>query len=248
MTDDPEAPAFSGPPFSRPLAAHRLRRVGDPIPVAETASAEERARVAAFLDLRALDALSVTGALTPYGRGGWRFEGRASAVYAQTCVVTLEPAPGTLDAPIERIWLPQAELARRAAELPDVAEIEPEAGEEPEPMEDHIDPAAAAVETLALDLDPYPRAPDAALERESAAPPGATPWDAAAEKPFAALAALIARGGGEAAADGGPEEAGPADRRPADGRSIDGGAADGGSADGGSVDGGSAKGDDVEPR
>ncbi|MEO1329893.1 MAG: YceD family protein [Pseudomonadota bacterium] len=196
-----EGPSIDAPlssaaaPFSRPTPVARLKPAAGALRIDERANKDERAAAAALLDLQSLGELAVEGTLAPYRRGGWRFEGTVRARYAQTCVVTLDPAPGRLHESVERIWLPAGELAALAAleaarEGFEAGVVDAEEGEEPELLPDILDLAEAAFETLALSLDPYPRAPGAALDQAAAAPPGAEPI--APERPFAALAGLKA--------------------------------------------------------
>ncbi len=66
--------------------------------------------------------------------------------------------------------------------------VEPEAEEPPEPVGPHgIDLGEAVAQQLAIALDPYPRAPEAALPEEPRAGAGGA---RAAEGPFAALESL----------------------------------------------------------
>jgi hypothetical protein len=85
--------------------------------------------------------------------------------------------------PFERRYAP----ARRLAEA---AGLDPDSDEAPEPLGPAIDPAEVAAETVALGIDPYPRAPEARFDGAAGAPPGAEPLDEAAARPFAKLAAL----------------------------------------------------------
>ena len=70
--------------------------------------------------------------------------------------------------------------------------VDPEEDDEIEPLTDRIDLGLVAVEALALALPPYPRTPGATLAGEADAAP-----EDDAPKPFAALAALRGKLGGE---------------------------------------------------
>lgn len=148
--------------------------------------AAARAAIAAGLDIASLDAMRLTGSLAPWGRRGWRFDGRLVARAAQNCVVTLDAVAEAIDEPVLRIWSPDA------ARDVDVDSTTDGEDETPEPLGDAIDLGQIAVETLALALDPYPRTPDATLDDTVATPPGAEPLTDEAAKPFAGLAALRA--------------------------------------------------------
>ncbi len=114
-----------------------------------------RGRIARALDLASLDGFTATLAIKP-ARVGWTLSGRVVADAVQTCGITLEPLPVTID---ERFSVDLVEAA------------EPVAGEEvevsldddaPDVIEDgKIDLGQYAVEQLALTLDPFPRKPGA---------------------------------------------------------------------------------------
>ena len=114
-----------------------------------------RGRIARALDLASLDGFTATLAIKP-ARVGWTLSGRVVAEAVQTCGITLEPLPVTID---ERFSVDLVEAA------------EPVAGEEvevsldddaPDVIEDgKIDLGQYAVEQLALTLDPFPRKPGA---------------------------------------------------------------------------------------
>ena len=103
--------------------------------------------------------------------------GRLSAEVVQTCVLTLEPVVQQVEEAVALRILPPGEEPSDDPEGPD--EIEAEG--------DSVDLGEALAEQLALALDPYPRAPGAALPGPEAVPEAAEP---AARNPFAALAAL----------------------------------------------------------
>ncbi|MEM6679015.1 MAG: DUF177 domain-containing protein, partial [Pseudomonadota bacterium] len=162
--------------------------------------AEERAAVAAYLGLNGLPGLGFRGTLAPSG-GGWALTGRLTARMLQSCVVTLEPVETAVDVAVERIWLPDVVL-------PEGAEIELGADDDtaPEPLGDDIDLAGPMVDALALEIDPFPRAPGAEHGTRVYAPPGAEPLTEEAARPFAGLADLKARlerGDGSGEDDGG---------------------------------------------
>ncbi len=98
--------------------------------------------------------------------------GRLSAEVVQDCVVTLEPVTQMVEEAVALRIVPAGHEPSEDPEAPD--EIEADG--------DSVDLGEAVAEQLALALDPYPRAPGAALPGEGAAdgPAG----------PFAALNAL----------------------------------------------------------
>ena len=174
----PRAPA---PPLRHPVrvATHDAEG-GEADAVRVVPDAEARARIARFLGIEALERRALTGALAPVA-GGWQFRGQLTARAVQASRVTLAPLTETIDVPVQRQYL---------RDLPAPHEDERVLGEDdldpPEPLGAEIDLGQLAVETLALSLDPWPRAEDAALEP----PAGADPADDGSERPFAALAKL----------------------------------------------------------
>ena len=116
-------------------------------------------------------------------------DGVLKAEVVHTCVVSLEPAPQSIDEPIH-VTLATAgskeapPAPKPGAEImvdPDVDQPEVIAGPA-------IDLGRIVLEHFTLALDPYPRAPGAKL-----APEAALATDERAESPFAALAGLARR-------------------------------------------------------
>lgn len=116
--------------------------------------------------------------LRPEPGGLATVDGRLEAEVVQACVVTLDPVVQAIDEPVRLRILSAGEAPSEDPEAPD--EIEAEG--------DSVDLGEAIAEQLALALDPYPRAPDAALpgEGEGEEPPPSGP--------FAGLAAFRKRG------------------------------------------------------
>lgn len=209
MNDEQERSSRDQPkagPWRATVALSTLRAGGAAVSV--TADPSARTAVAAAFELTSLDALSIDGTFSPMGSDGWRFDGTLRAQGAQTCVVTLDPAPFSIEEPVSRRWSasakpldPLAEIAYDTRALHDRAldggsdeddALDPDLeDEEIEPLVDPIDIGAAAAEALSLALPPYPRAPEAALDAAQAAPPGETPLSDDDVKPFAGLKALL---------------------------------------------------------
>ena len=160
------------PEFSRP---ERLDTIGDrERRVTIEASDAERAALAKRFDLIAIDRL--TADLT-FRReaAGIVVRGRVAADVVQACVVTEAPVPAAIDEPVALRFVAQTGSAPDEIELSeddcDTVPIEGSA----------IDLGEAAAETMALALDPFPRAPDAeaalreagVLSEEEARPTGA---------------------------------------------------------------------------
>lgn len=147
--------------------------------------AEARALIAASLELLDLPALSFVGEIRPTGRHDFTLEARLEAQAVQPCSVTLAPVPCRIAQDVRRRYdadfkMPEAE----EAEMVD---------DEIDPLPEVIDIALVAIESLALALPLYPRAPGAALGEAVFAPPGVAPIAEADLKPFAGLADLAAR-------------------------------------------------------
>lgn len=196
--------------LTRPLSAAEISAArARGLALSGAAEAAERAAIAAALDLISLDALSYEARLAPDQGDGWRLEGVLRADLAQRCVVSLEPAPERIEEPFERLWRPAATLAA-AENAADAGDLEEdwaaaqtlESLPEIEPTPDPIDLGPVLLETLALALAPYPRAPGARFDGLNHGPPGAAPLTDETAKPFAALEALRAR---ESAGNGAPE-------------------------------------------
>ncbi len=167
-------------PFRRPMPVSALPRDRE-TKFRIVAEEHEREALARYLDVDRIDRLSFAGFISPEADDGWRIRGHLVARVEQACVVTLAPLSFRHDAQIERHYVP-AEQVIEGAEirvLHDEADL-------PDPYEDSLDPAQLAVESLALMIDPYPRAEGA----EMAETPYTTPDDDDADRPFAALAAL----------------------------------------------------------
>ena len=133
------------------------------------ATAEERAALAGRLGLLGLESLAAEVGLTPGPGNAIRARGTLRARVVQECVVTLDPVPQAVEAPIDwRLLPPGVPPSDELDDGPD--EIEPE-------PDGTYDLGEALVQELALSLDPYPRAPDAELPSE-AADRKASPFDA----------------------------------------------------------------------
>jgi uncharacterized metal-binding protein YceD (DUF177 family) len=161
------------PELSRPFALARLGEGG--VEERIVASPAERGAVAKRLDLQALDRLEAQLSLRLAGGGTLlTLTGRIEAAVTQSCVITLEPVPAELSLPVDVTYA----LARAAPE-DDEESLDPDA---PEPLPPGgLDLGEEVVQLLSLGLDPYPRAPGAAL-------PDAA--DSAPDHPFAKLRTL----------------------------------------------------------
>jgi uncharacterized metal-binding protein YceD (DUF177 family) len=164
--------------YSRPIKVDALPREGMNQTIEATAA--ERAAVARQYGLVDVAKLTATFDLQRRGRNV-RVLGSVHAEVTQTCVVSLEPFPVTLDEPVDvRFAMPKAEKPASRGEVETLAF---DAEDAPDPIVDgKIDLGALAVEFMALGLDPYPRKPGAEFT-----PPVR---DEAPDSPFDALAKI----------------------------------------------------------
>ena len=126
------------------------------------AGADEREALAARFELRALERLSATVRLARAkgSAGAVRLHARLVADVVQSCVVGLVPVPAHIDERIELLFAPAQTPAVGGEVVIDALGEDP-----PEQLVDNvIDVGEVVAEHLALALDPYPRAVDAALD------------------------------------------------------------------------------------
>lgn len=178
------------PEFSRPL---RVGDLGGNATVRRIeADAGERSALAERFGLIALDSLIATLTLDTQPEGGVvRVHGEFSAEVVQTCVITLEPLSSRLHASFERLYGPQENGAETDASEESATVIAPDAEEPLEPFVDGaIDIGEAVAEQVAIELDPFPRAPGAVYQGQ----PGESDDNHEAggsRRPFAALKDLM---------------------------------------------------------
>ncbi|HEX3970153.1 MAG TPA: DUF177 domain-containing protein [Stellaceae bacterium] len=128
-------------------------------------------------DLLALDRLEAKVRVTPMAGGYYRLAADFEAELSQACAVTSEPVPARIAEAFTLTYGP----AEEETEIVLDGEAEPI-----EPLDDGmIDIGEAVAQQLSLALDPFPRAPGAALEAEADLS-DLSPR----ESPFAALARL----------------------------------------------------------
>jgi len=144
----------------------------------------ERLAIADRLGISAVDRLEAKLKLDRF-RGGLRVHGRVQAATVQPCVITFVPVPQQIDEDFDRIFLPTSEQPKSAASHPEVF-VDLEGDDMPDYFEGHeVDLSEAIVETVALALDPYPRAEGASLDDV------VKPDDADEISPFAGLKSLL---------------------------------------------------------
>jgi len=167
---------MTAPEFSR---ARRLDTIGTgDIAIAIEADAAERAALASRFGLVGIGRLSAEYVLRK-DSAGVIASGRVRAAVRQVCVATGEPVAAKIDEPFSLRFVPGAGDDAEEVELdPDELDVMFYQG-------GAIDLGEAAAETLALALDPFPRAPGAEAVLKQA---GVISEDEA--KPLGALSGL----------------------------------------------------------
>jgi len=151
------------------------------------ADADERAALARRFGLRGIDRLEARLHVVPEA-GGALVRGQLVADLVQACVATEEDVPARIDLPFAVRYVRGLDDHAGADDEVELSEADCDVL----PLEDErIDLGEAVAQTLALNLDPYPRAPDAdAVLRDL----GVLREDEAG--PFAALRGLKTGGSG----------------------------------------------------
>jgi len=162
--------------FSRIVPLTRLG--ADPFRQEIAATETERAALARRFELVSLDRLSASVELVREGGGTILLRAEFDAAFAQTCIVTLDPVPGTARENFALRYGPPEADPGDAALGDDEPAFEPLTG-------DAIDIGEAVAQEFSLALPPFPRAEGAVVDEAAEASP--------AEGPFAALARLTGR-------------------------------------------------------
>tara|TARA_R110002072_G_scaffold92342_3_gene205610 strand:- start:70 stop:612 length:543 start_codon:yes stop_codon:yes gene_type:complete len=132
----------------------------DGLEVTLEAGAKARDQLAKRFGLLTLDELEARLVIEPWRKKGIKVSGTLDADLEQSCIVTLDPVPATLNADFTLLYLPEDVSGRRAMEVA----VDPLAEEPPDPLPvEGVDLGEAVAEQLALVLDPYPRAQGAEL-------------------------------------------------------------------------------------
>ncbi len=157
--------------FSRPLQVDRVPRAGSTEKL--SAEAEELKALAKRMKIPAIHALSAEIRATPWRGGGMKLEGHVTADIEQVSVISLETFREKVSIPVARYFLPPG------------AVVENEEEDDADPIDNGwIDLGEVVAETLALDLDPYPRKPGEAFAEHIEA----DAREPERESPFAVLA------------------------------------------------------------
>jgi uncharacterized metal-binding protein YceD (DUF177 family) len=148
-----------------------------------SANPEERAALARRFGLLGIDRLEAQFSLKRAGGGVIHVAGSVEAEVTQSCVITLAPVPARIAETFSADFA-DVDDRRRAAET----DLDFEAEDPPEPIRNgHIDLGELAAEQLALALDPYPRAPGAAIPAQYSPEPGAEEEPERPVNPFSIL-------------------------------------------------------------
>lgn len=161
-------------------------------PVSDQADDAQRAAIAGRFGLLDVEAFTVKGRMFRWRSKGARFEGDMVAKVTAACVVTGTPVAQTIRDDLNLTFVPDgSRLARPASDADGELVLDLDAEDPPEVfVGTSIDVGSVVLELFSLELDPFPRAPDAPEHLEFTT---ASEEEAAADEkpsPFAALAAL----------------------------------------------------------
>ncbi len=154
---------------------------------------EIRGQIADQMRLLSLKQFEAQLRVKPWHKDGVRVTGSLNAQLEQSCVVTLEPVPETIDAEIDAVFVPEdSKLAKPkiSAETQELI-IEADGDDAPEVFElPSLDVGKVALEFLALELNSYPRSTQADEVSSTLSEEGDFAEDDSEENPFAALAQI----------------------------------------------------------
>lgn len=167
--------------FSHPVRVDRLGAT--PVTVVLEPDRAVRSALAERFDLVELPHLRAELTLRRRPETGWiEVTGTIAADVVQTCVVTTDPVPASVQGSLLELFDDSAGSEDEEVVLDPMADT-------PEPLADEtLDVGEIVAQTLGLSLDPYPRTPGAELAEMTA-----EPEEPAAGSPFAELAALKRR-------------------------------------------------------
>ncbi|MEM1047747.1 MAG: DUF177 domain-containing protein [Pseudomonadota bacterium] len=166
----------------------------DGVDLHNAADPADRLAVANALGLASVESLQAEWTVRPWHRSGVRVIGIVNADVVQTCGITLEPVAARISETVDRRYTTDERLVAVRADDRGGFDIDPEEPDPPDLFDgETLDLGAIAMEHLALGIDPYPRAKDAAFEGfETAQQATLEPETPAGGQtsPFAALATL----------------------------------------------------------
>jgi hypothetical protein len=144
----------------------------------------ELAAIAGALDLIACSRLTARYLVAPAARESFRVTGRLEACVEQACVVSLEPVGAEIAEDFDVLFSPAEDIP-----APTSGEVDWDGDLDPEPIVGgRIQVGRVIFECLATAIEPFPRKPDAILERHSTGPEGGD--GGGAQSPFAILASF----------------------------------------------------------
>lgn len=151
---------------------------------------EDRARLAEWLEIEAVERFQARIALSRKSANRYRYEAVLEADLVQCCVVSLDPVPSHHEHRFSRELHVRPRIRHKAGDLESDRVLTLSAGDDEVPEEldsSRYDLAIPLLEELVLGIDPYPRAEGVAFELpEEHRPPR--------ESPFAALKQLKREG------------------------------------------------------
>lgn len=142
----------------------------------------ELAAIAGALDLVACSRFEADYNIKPTVQGRFHVFGTLRAEIAQACVVTLEPISSIVEERFDVTFWPADDMPAQESGVVDLDEES-----DPEPIVGgQIAVGRVVFECLAAAIDPFPRKPEATLDRTSTAPEDGS--DGKPQSPFAVLA------------------------------------------------------------
>ena len=170
-------------PFPRPIEVGAIGEDGRVERI--VANEAECAAIAAEHGVVAVGSFAADIELRRQGGGLITLDGRLRSDVVQTCVVSLEPVPQKIDHAFRMSFAMAGSEAAPPAPRPGAEVLVNPESDPPDLLGGTtIDLGGVLLEQFSLALDPYPRAPGAAIQAD------AGPAEDQPESPFAALAAL----------------------------------------------------------
>lgn len=154
---------------------------------------EARNNLAAQCDVVSISEFSAQLNVKSWHKDGVRVSGSLNAALVQSCIITLEPVPEQINTQIDAVFVPSTSKLAKPNINAETREliVEAEGDDVPELFElPNLDVGAVAAEFFALELDPYPKSPNAEESAGTVAQDDAESESDAAENPFAALAKI----------------------------------------------------------
>lgn len=178
-------------PFPVSIDVATLPKSG--FPVSETANEAQLAAISAAYGLQSVSSFAITGRVFRWRSKGARFDGALKAQVSASCVVTDEPVPQTVNLSIEVTFVPDgSSLTRPRVDGDGELVVDLDANDPPETFTGtSIDLGAVVLELFSLEIDPFPRSPNAPDHIEFTTADDEQEADGEGQpSPFAALAAL----------------------------------------------------------